>query len=84
MRYFTIALLMIIMVISYVWQNIEVTKINLDYRKLLRTEKRIIKDVDRLKYQIEQFRTMEAMEYYARSHGLRRVKPGDVDVIKIK
>lgn len=84
MRYFTIALLMIILVISYVWQNIEVTKINLDYRKLLRAERRIIKDVDKLKYQIEQYRTTEAMHGYAGSHGLRRITPGDVDVIKIK
>ena len=83
-RYFIIAFLIILTVIMYVWQNIEVTKKNLDYRKELRIEKRLIKEVDKLRYRIEQYKTIDAMEEYARSQGLKKITPSDVDVVEIK
>ncbi len=70
--------------IFYVWQNIEVMKIHLDYRKGLRVEKRLVKDVDRLNYRIELLRTVDSMKAYARERGLKPVNPGDIDVIEIK
>lgn len=83
-RYIIVALFIILSVIFYVWQNIEVMKIHLDYRKGLGIEKRLVKDVDRLNYRIEQLRTIDSMNAYAGAHGLRPVGPGDIDVIEVK
>jgi hypothetical protein len=84
MRYFIIALFIILSVVFYVWQNIEVMKISLDYRKSLAVEKKLIKEADKLLLRIEQHRTMESMDRYARSRGLRLQGPGDLDVIEVR
>jgi len=70
-------------VVFYVWQNIEVMKINLEYRKNLVVEKKLIKEIDQLVYRIEQYRTMDSMNRYAGAHGLKPVSPADIEVIEV-
>ena len=48
---------MSLLVILYVWQNIEIVKIGMEYDALAAQERRLVKDNDRLLYEIERYRT---------------------------
>jgi len=72
----------ILFVILFVWQNIEVMKIKMDYRRGLQLERQIEMRNDRLRYEIEKLRRMDAIERYAETHGMRRAGPEDIEVIE--
>ncbi len=74
---------MIVFVILYVWQNIEIVKIEIIYRNLKNRERQLVKDNDRLLYEIERYRRMDVMEEYARKKGLRKILPKDFEVLVI-
>ena len=74
---------MIVFVILYVWQNIEIVKIEIIYRNLKNRERQLVKDSDRLLYEIERYRRMDVMEEYARKKGLRKILPKDFEVLVI-
>jgi hypothetical protein len=74
---------MSLFVILYVWQNIEVVQIGMKNRALSRTAAQLAKDNDRLLYEIERYRRMEAVEDHARKNGFRSMLPGDVNVLVI-
>jgi hypothetical protein len=82
-KYFAIIFFMSLFVVAYVWQNIEIVQIEMQYKKLADTRKRLVRERDRLLYEIERFRRMDVIEEYARKNGLRPVVPGDFDVVKV-
>ncbi|OHD71020.1 MAG: hypothetical protein A2W19_08375 [Spirochaetes bacterium RBG_16_49_21] len=67
----------------YVWQNIEIMKIGLQYQKLSDIEEQIVKDNDHLRYEIELYRRMEVVQDYARRRGFKPVLPEDFDVMAV-
>jgi hypothetical protein len=71
-------------VVAYVWQNIEVMKINLEYRKHRAVEKKLIMENDGLLYRIERYRTMKYVEEAGYRKGYVPIEPGKIDVIRIK
>jgi len=71
-------------VVLYVWQNIEIVKIEMEYRTLSGKESRLVKEKDRLLYEIERFRRMDVVEDYARKRSMRQMLPGDFEVISVR
>ena len=82
-KYFITALSVIIFVILYVWQNVEVMKIKIDYRKALKEERQLINMNDRLKYEIERFKRLDLVEKYALENGMRQLTPYDFVTINM-
>ncbi len=74
---------MSLFVILYVWQNIEVVQIKMKNRELSRAAGQLVRDRDRLLYEIERYRRMEAVEDYARKNGFRPMLPGDAIVLVV-
>ena len=74
---------MSLFVILYVWQNIEITKIELEHKNLLNREKQLVRDNDYLLYEIERFRRMDVIQDFARKNGLRPILPDDFEVMII-
>lgn len=83
MKYFSIVLLISIFVVFYVWQNIEMMKMKMDYKKLIRTEKEITVVNDKLKYEYERLRSFRYIEANADTNNLKYISPADLVVIKI-
>jgi hypothetical protein len=83
MKYLGIVLCINLVVIAYVWQNIEVMKMRLQQKEIRRAQLGMMQEHDLLLYEIEKRRTMKAMGEYAESHGLRRWAPADIDVIVV-
>ena len=75
---------MVLFVVIYVWQNIDMMRMKIDYEKALRTEKQLIKDNDRLRYEIEKFKSMDVIIKYAEENGMKRLTPMDFDAIVIR
>jgi hypothetical protein len=71
-------------VILYVWQNIQMVQIEMRHRSLSGVEERLVRENDRLLYEIERYRRMDAVTEYARKNGLRRMLPGDSEVLMVK
>ena len=71
-------------VMLYVWQNIEVVKIGIECRRLGERERHLLDERDRLRYEIERYRRMGAVEDYARKNGLRPLRPGDRAVMAVR
>ena len=66
---------MSLFVILYVWQNIEIVKIEMEYGRFPARGARLVRDNDRLLYEIERYRRIDVVEEYARRNGLRRCFP---------
>jgi hypothetical protein len=84
MKYFLIAFVMVIFVILYVWQNIEVMKIKMEYSQSLEVEKEFIKRNDRLRYEIEKYKRMDLIEANAGRYGMRMITPRDFEIIVVQ
>ncbi len=84
MKYFLIAFVMVVFVILYVWQNIEVMKIKMEYNQSLEEEKELIKRNDRLRYEIERYKRMDLIEANAGRYGMRMITPGDFEIIVVQ
>jgi hypothetical protein len=76
-KYLIIPISFIILVILHVWQNVEVMKIKLDYKKALFEETQLINKNDRIRYEIERYKRMELVEKYAAESGMRELTPYD-------
>ena len=50
----------------------------------LKKQDMLLKDRDRLLYEIERYRRMDTVEDRARTLGYRRMLPGDVDVLMVE
>ncbi len=83
MKYFTIVFMISIFVVFYVWQNIEMMKLKMDYKKLIRTEKEITVVNDKLKLDFERLRNFRSIEANAEKNNLKPIGPTDLIVIKI-
>jgi len=72
---------MSLLVILYVWQNIEIVKIEMRNKALAVQERQLVNDNDRLRYEIERYRRLDLVEERARKSGYRRMLPGDFEVM---
>jgi hypothetical protein len=82
-RYIIIVLSAFLFLLLYVWQNVEVTKIKMEYQKALEQEKELIKKNDKLRYEIERYRRMELVEQHAFKLGMRELDYNDFEAIII-
>jgi len=71
-------------VLLYVWQNIQMLQSEMEYRSLAAREESLVKQNDRLLYDIERYRRMDVIAEHARKNGLRRMLPGDFEVMAVK
>ena len=83
MKYFSIVLTISLFVVLYVWQNIEMMRMKMDYKKLIKTEKEITVVNDKLKYEYERLKNFRNMEANADKNNLKPLSPADLVVIKI-
>ena len=83
MKYFSIVFMISLFVVFYVWQNIEMMKMKMDYKKLIKTEKEITVVNDKLKYDFERLRSFYYLEANAEKNNLKHISPADLVVIKI-
>lgn len=79
-RYIFIVLFILVLMTLYVWQNIEIVKTKMDYRKLYRQEKELIQQNDILRYNIESMRTLEKIRKQAPASTVQ-VSPSTMKVI---
>ncbi len=70
-------------VVVYVWQNIEMMKLKMDYRRLVNSAKEAAESNDKLKYEFERLRNFTRIESNADKNGVREIGPADLVVIKI-
>mgnify|MGYP001769198894 CR=1 FL=1 len=82
MKHFAIVFVMSLFVILYVWQNIEIMKTKMDYKRMVRAEHALAEKNARLKYELERLRNFSSMESKAGRNGLSVIKPSDVIVVK--
>ncbi len=82
MKYFSIVLIISVFVVFYVWQNIEMMRMKMDYKKLIRTEQEMTVVNDKLKYDIERLRNFHNIEANADKKNLKHLTPADLAVIK--
>lgn len=73
-----------VFVVFYVWQNIEMMKMKMDYKKLVRAEKEVTVVNDKLKYEFERLRSFRSIEANAGNHNLKSISPADLVVVKIE
>jgi len=84
MKYFSIAFLLTVFVILYVWQNVEVMKIRMDFRRLNKTKQELVMKNDRIRYDIERYRHLDIIAQRAEKQGRETMKPTDVVVLVAK
>lgn len=82
MRYFVAVFSMIIFIIFYVGQSIEVMKIKLDYERLQQTEQSLIKENDILKSELETLRDPARVSEKALAQGYLPASRNDVVILK--
>ncbi len=80
-KYFIIVLSLSLFAVMNVWQNIEVMKIKLNYKKLTKTEGDIIKKNDRLRYEIEKYKRISLIENNAEALNIKRINKDDFIVL---
>jgi uncharacterized membrane protein len=83
MKYFSIVVLISLFVVVYVWQNIEMMKIKMDYKRLMKTEKEVIQVNDRLRFECGKLKSFRFIEADAAKNNLRHITPADLITIKI-
>ncbi|HPS59218.1 MAG TPA: cell division protein FtsL [Spirochaetota bacterium] len=82
MKHFGIVFVMSLFVILYVWQNIEIMKTKMDYKKVVKSEHALAERNAKLKLELEKLRNFSRIESNAGRSGLSGIKPSDVIVIK--
>ena len=84
MKYFSIVLMISIFVVFYVWQNIEMMKIKMDYKRLMKSEKEVIQVNDRLRFECERLKSFRYVETDAAKKNFRHITPADLLTVKIE
>ncbi|MCL1911306.1 MAG: hypothetical protein FWG13_03780 [Leptospirales bacterium] len=82
MRYFLIVFLMTLFVIGLVWQNVEVVKIKLEYRKLNQLADDLYKERDLLLYKLESGKNIDFVREQA-AGGYKELRPDDIAVVVV-
>lgn len=83
MKYFLIVIMMSLFIITYVWQNIEIMKMKMEYRKFINAEREISEKNDRIRYNLESLRNFRQMKSFAEEKGLKQIGPDDVVIINM-
>ena len=83
MKYFLIVIMMSFFIITYVWQNIEIMKMKMEYRKLIDVEMDISEENDRIRFNLESLRNFRNMKSFAEQNRLKQIGPDDVISINI-
>ncbi|MFA5519979.1 MAG: hypothetical protein WDA74_12055 [Spirochaetota bacterium] len=83
MKYFLIVIMMSFFIITYVWQNIEIMKMKMEYRKLIDVEMDISEENDRIRFNLESLRSFRNMKSFAEQNRLKQIGPDDVININI-
>ena len=82
MKYFTIVLLLSAFLIGFVWQNIEVVKIKLEYDKIQEECSKVYKRNDLLKISLERLRSISNVEKVVLgNNAYKRITPVDIDYL---
>ncbi len=68
-------------VVAYVWQNIEVMRVKMNYRRLQADERAMVNKNGRLIYEIERLKNYNSVSRLAQSKGYKKISPSDIDVI---
>jgi len=84
MKYFFIVAMISLFVLFYVWQNIEVMKMKMEYRRLANIERSLSEENKRLLFDIERMRNFKKVESSLSGSGVKRITPEDVLVVKSK
>lgn len=71
-------------VIAYVWQNIEVMRVKMNYRRLQAEERSLVNKNGRLIYEIEKLKNSQSINILAREKGYKKIAPSDIDVLLLK
>jgi len=82
-RYFVIVFLMTFFVIGLVWQNVEVVKIKLEYRKLNRLVDELYKERDLLLYRLEIGKKNTDFLKERSAQGYRELRPNDITIVAV-
>jgi hypothetical protein len=73
-----------IFVIGYVWQNIEVMRVKMNYRRLQAEERTLVNKNGRLVYEIERMRSYQSLSRIAQAKGYKKISISDIDVILLQ
>jgi hypothetical protein len=84
MKYVAIIFSMSLLVVLYVWQNIEIVKIGMKYDAMAAQERKLVNDNDRLRYEIERYRRIDMIAESARKNGYREMLPGDIEIMAVR
>jgi len=85
MKYFTIILLLTAFLVAFVWQNIEVVKIKLEYAKMEDECLNLYKQSDFLKVKLERLRSIPNVEKNISGNTMyKRVTPADIDILRVE
>ena len=82
MRYFVIVFLMTLFVIGLVWQNVEVVKIKLEYKRLNQLADELYKERDLLLYKIASKKNTDFAKKQA-AQGYKELRPDDITVVVV-
>lgn len=82
MKYFMIVAMMSVFVLLYVWQNIEVMRMKMEYRKLINVEHELTEENKRSLSELERLRNFRTVESAVAGRGVRRMGPQDVLILK--
>ena len=83
-KYFGLVFFMVLFMVLYVWQNIEMMWLKMDYNKVLGAEKYLVIENDRLRYEIEKFRRLDVIIRKAEESGMRSITSKDYETIVMK
>ncbi len=84
MKYFFIVFLMSVFVIAYVWQNIEVMKMKMDYNRLVVFERDLSEKNDRIISELERLRSFKYMDEQGLKPGFKKIDQASVFLINLK
>ncbi len=84
MKYFFIVIMMSVFIITYVWQNIEIMKMKMEYRKLTGVERELAERNDRVRYNLESLRSFRYMNSFAEKNRLKHISPEDIVTVNIE
>ena len=82
--FFVTALGILLFVMLYIWQSIEVTRIRLEYKALLKKQESLMRLNDRLTFEIERYRNMAVVEQQAKSLGMHSITVKEIDALELK
>ena len=84
MKYFFFIFPICLLFIIYAWQNIEVMKIKLNFRKQVMATEELAKRNDRLVYEIEKMRRIKNIDQFSKARGLKEISGENIEIISIK